>query len=89
MRFPVVLHSGDEIRFGVTVLDLPGCFSAGDTFDQALDLALEALDLHLDGIAEDGVVAPVPHTIAKHRANPDFSNGVRAAVEVDVSRFGR
>ena len=42
MRFPVVLHSDDGIRFGVTVPDLPGCFSAGDTFDAALDSVVEA-----------------------------------------------
>ena len=30
---------------------------------------------------------PVPRPIAEHRANPDFENGVWAAVEVDVSRF--
>jgi len=32
MRFPVVLHTDDGVRFGVTVPDLPGCFSGGDTF---------------------------------------------------------
>jgi len=37
MRYPVVLHSDDGIRYGVTVPDLPGCFSAGDTFDEALE----------------------------------------------------
>ena len=87
MRFPVVLHSDDDVRFGVTVPDLPGCFSAGDTFDQALDSVLEAIDLHLEGIIEDGGDVPVPHAIAEHRTNPDFSGGVWAAVEVDVSRF--
>jgi hypothetical protein len=35
MRISVVLHSGDGVRFGVTVPDLPGCFSSGDSFDYA------------------------------------------------------
>ncbi len=87
MRFPVVLHSDDGVRFGVTVPDLPGCFSAGDTFDAALDSVLEAIDLQLEGLTEDGGDIPVPHAIAEHRANPDFANGVWAVVEVDVSRF--
>lgn len=39
MRFPVVLHTDDGVRYGVTVPDLPGCFSSGDTFDAALDSA--------------------------------------------------
>lgn len=46
MRFPVVLHTDDGVRFGVTVPDLPGCFSAGDDFDDALSGALEAIELH-------------------------------------------
>jgi predicted RNase H-like HicB family nuclease len=87
MRFPVVLHTDDGIRFGVTVPDLPGCFSAGDTFDAALDSVLEAIDLHLEGLVEDGGEVPAPRPIAEHRANPNFSDGVWAAVDVDVSRF--
>ena len=87
MRFPVVLHSDDGVRFGVTVPDLPGCFSAGDTFDEALDSVLEAIDLHLEGVVEEGGEVPVPHAIAEHRANPDFADGVWAAVEVNVARF--
>ncbi|MDO5674767.1 MAG: type II toxin-antitoxin system HicB family antitoxin [bacterium] len=87
MRFPVVLHTDDGIRFGVTVPDLPGCFSAGDTFDEALDSVVEAIDLHLEGLTEEGGEIPVPRSIADHRKNPDFHDGVWAAVEVDVTRF--
>jgi predicted RNase H-like HicB family nuclease len=60
MRFPVVLHSDDGVRYGVTVPDLPGCFSAGDTFDDALASVVEAIDLHLEGVTEDGGDIPVP-----------------------------
>ncbi|MDR2365844.1 MAG: type II toxin-antitoxin system HicB family antitoxin [Zoogloeaceae bacterium] len=87
MRFPVVLHSDDGVRFGVTAPDLPGCFSAGDTFDEALDSMREAIALHLEGTEEEGGDLPVPRPIAFHRANPDFADGVWAFVEVDVSRF--
>ncbi len=87
MRFPVVLHTDDGVRFGVTVPDLPGCFSAGGTFDEALDSVVEAIDLHLEGLVEEGGDVPTPHPITEHRANPDFADGVWAAVEVDVSRF--
>lgn len=87
MRFPVVLHSDDGVRYGVTVPDLPGCFSAGDTFDAALDSVLEAIDLHLEGLVEDGGDIPAPCSVATHRANPDYADGVWAAVDVEVSRF--
>jgi predicted RNase H-like HicB family nuclease len=87
MRFPVVLHSDDGVRFGVTVPDLPGCFSAGDDFDQALTSAREAIELHLEGLVEEGGEVPVPSTITEHRANPDFADGIWAIVDIDVTRF--
>jgi len=82
MRFPIVLH-----RYGVTVPDLPGCFSAGETFEDALASVQEAIDLHLEGLIEDGGNAPVPRSISEHRANPNFADGIWAVVDVDVSRF--
>lgn len=37
MRYPVVIELGtDTTAFGVIVPDLPGCFSAGDTLDEAM-----------------------------------------------------
>ena len=87
MRFPVVLHTDDGVRYGVIVPDLPGCFSAGDTFDEALDSLHEAIELHLEGLIEEGGDVPVPRAIAAHRANPDFADGVWAAVDIDVSRY--
>lgn len=87
MRFPVVLHTDDGVRFGVTVPDLPGCFSTGDTFDAALDSVVEAIDLHVEGLTEEGSEIPVPRSIAEHRTNPDYAEGIWAVVEVDVSRY--
>lgn len=87
MRFPVVLHTDDGVRYGVTVPDLPGCFSAGDTFDDALDSVLEAIDLHLEGMIEEGGDIPVPRAISEHRANADYADGAWAVVEVNVARF--
>jgi predicted RNase H-like HicB family nuclease len=87
MRFPIVLHTDDGVRYGVTVPDLPGCFSAGDTLDEALENAREAIDLHLEGMAEDGEPLPEPCPVAEHQANPDYVGGVWAVVDVDVSRY--
>jgi len=87
MRFPVVLHTDDGTRFGVTVPDLPGCFSSGDSFDDALASVVEAIDLHLEGLIEEGGEVPSPCAISSHIGNPDYAGGVWALAEVDVSRF--
>jgi predicted RNase H-like HicB family nuclease len=87
MRFPVVLHTDDGTKFGVTVPDLPGCFSGGDTIDDALDSVREAIDLHLEGLTEDGEVVPTPRAIAEHEASGEFTDGIWAIVEVDTMKF--
>ncbi len=35
MRYPVLVHKDPESDYGVTVPDLPGCFSAGETLNEA------------------------------------------------------
>lgn len=87
MRYPIVLHTDDNIRYGVTVPDLPGCFSAGDTFDEAMESAKEAIDLHAEGLTEDGLDLPVARAIAEHQRNPDYVGGIWAVVDVDLSRY--
>ncbi|MFO7748660.1 MAG: type II toxin-antitoxin system HicB family antitoxin [Desulfobacteraceae bacterium] len=49
MKFPVVIHKDKDSDFGVTFPDLPGCFSAGDTIEEALANAQEAAECHIDG----------------------------------------
>lgn len=68
MRYPVVLHTDDGARWGVTVPDLPGCFSAGDSMDEALESIIEAIDLHLEGLTEGGRCAcPTSHRRASRQ----------------------
>jgi predicted RNase H-like HicB family nuclease len=51
----VAIESGDsEHAYGVLVPDLPGCFSAGDTLDEALTNGQEAILLHIEGLLDDG-----------------------------------
>lgn len=47
----------------------------------------EAIDLHLEGVVEDGVELPVRRAIGEHLANPDFAKGVWATVDVNLARF--
>ena len=87
MRYPVVLHTDDGIRYGVTVPDLPGCFSAGDSLEEALVSAEEAIELHLEGLVEEGHEPPAPGAVAAYQASPEYADGVWALVDVDISRF--
>jgi predicted RNase H-like HicB family nuclease len=57
------------------VPDLPGCFSAGDTLDKAIENAKESIELWLETVIDDGGEVPEPGSIAVHQANPDLLAG--------------
>ena len=87
MRYPLVIHKDPESDYGVTVPDLPGCFSAGTTLDEALENTREAIECHLEGLMLDGEPLPEPSPIEVHQGNPDYTGGVWAVVEADLSKL--
>jgi predicted RNase H-like HicB family nuclease len=89
MLYPIAIELGDDTHaYGVTVPDIAGCFSAGDTLEEAMVNVREAIEFHLEGMIEDGDDVPFPCDIAKHQQNPDFSvNYIWAIVDIDISRF--
>jgi predicted RNase H-like HicB family nuclease len=63
-RYPAVVHRGRRRNsYGVKFPDFPGCISAGDTAEEAFRLAEEALQLHVDGMVDDGEELPEPSSI--------------------------
>ena len=88
MKFIVAIEPGTETTaFGVVIPDLPGCFSAGDTLDEALDNAREAIELYYETLIEDGGSFPKMASLAEHQANPDYAGWIWAVVEIPVERY--
>lgn len=87
MRYSVVIHKDVDTDYGVTVPDLSGCFSAGDTVDNALIETIEAIECHIEGLLLDGEPIPAPKSIEFHRNNPDYADGIWAFVSVDLSKL--
>lgn len=88
MKFIIAIEPGKENQaFGVVVPDLPGCFSAGDTLDQALENAKEAIDLWCETVIEDGRMIPPSASLAHHQSNPEFDGWIWAVVDVPVERY--
>lgn len=86
MRYPIAIEPGDESHaFGVVVPDLPGCFSAGDTIDEAIDNAKEAIELWLETVIDEGEGISEPKSISEHQANPDYSGWIWAVVTIDLA----
>ena len=85
MRYPVILHTDDNKNFGVTVPDLPGCFSQGDSVKNALINAEEAILLHAETLIGDALQVPSPSDVidlAEFHGNE--SQAFLAYVDVDV-----
>jgi predicted RNase H-like HicB family nuclease len=88
MKFLIAIEPGtNTTAYGVVVPDLPGCFSAGDTLEDAFDNAREAIDVHCEILAEEGQHLPAPESMAVHQANPDFAHWVWAMVDVPVESY--
>jgi len=88
MRYPVAIESGDARHaWGVAVPDLPGCFSAGDTLEEALDQARDAILFHIEGLLDDGLPIPPAQPIEQHRGRREHKGRIWALVEVDLSQL--
>jgi predicted RNase H-like HicB family nuclease len=58
-RFPpVIVHNADEGGYWVEVPLLPGCYSQGETIDEALSNVREAIEVHLQRLKDDGQEVP-------------------------------
>lgn len=87
MQFPIVIHKDANSSYGVTVPDLPGCFSAGDTIEEAIESAHEAIACHIEGLLMDGEPIPEKAALETHQNREDSKDGIWALVGVDVSKL--
>lgn len=87
IHYPIVIHKDGASDYGVSVPDLPGCVTAGRSMDEALAMAREAIELHLEGMIEDAGVPPLPTPIETLQADPDWTGGVWAIVGVDEAEL--
>lgn len=87
MRYPVVIHKDEDSDFGVSVPDIPGCYSAGSTYDEALTNTIEAIECHLEGLLMDNESLPVGTTIDRWINDEEFQGGVWAFIDIDLSQI--
>ena len=85
MTFLVAIHKDPQSSYGVSVPDLPGCISAGDTISEALIMAKEAIELHLEGMLDDDLELPDPtESVEQWRNDPDYADAIWGVVKVDL-----
>ncbi|MBZ0271463.1 type II toxin-antitoxin system HicB family antitoxin [bacterium] len=76
LTYTILIHPAEEGGYWVSVPALPGCFTIGETIDEARENATEAILCHVKGLIKDGDEVPTEET------PPQISR-----VEVTISNF--
>ena len=79
MIYTVILTREEDGRYSVSVPALPGCLTWGETQEEAVRMAEEAIEGHLEVLGEDG--KPVPSDV------PDVRVSTRESAQVIVCRL--
>lgn len=75
-NYIAIIHKEAKTDFGISFPDFPGCITAGKTVDEAMDLAQEALALHIKGMIEDGEQLPAPSKLEDIMADTNYDDAV-------------
>ncbi len=64
-KYAVVIERGER-NLSAYVPDLRGCITTGRSLEEIEKNIREAIELHLEGLAEDGEVVPEPSTTVQY-----------------------
>lgn len=61
-QYTIILHPDEEQKgYTVTVPALPGCITEGDSIEQAIAMAKDAIHLYIESLIADGEPIPEEH----------------------------
>ncbi len=89
MQYPIFIHKDEHSDYGVTIPDLPGCFSTAGSIEEAIQNAHEAIECHLEALLMDNQELPPKKSIDQHLDQADFKDAMLAMVEVDFSKISK
>jgi antitoxin HicB len=64
--YKILLHKEPEGGYTVTVPALPGCVTYGETIDQSVEMAKEAIELYLESLIAHGDAIPSEEEYFEH-----------------------
>ena len=59
MEYTVIFHQAEEGGYWAEVPMLPGCYSQGETMDEAMRNIKEAIESHLEALRDDKQEIPI------------------------------
>jgi predicted RNase H-like HicB family nuclease len=84
MRYIAFIHKDPDSIYGVSFPDVPGCISAGDTIDEAVRNAVEALSGHIRMLEAYGDPVPSPRDFDAIMNDPDIAEDREGAMTTVV-----
>ncbi len=84
--YVALLRKQYDSDYGVDFPDFPGCITAGKTLEDARRMAVEAVQLHLEGMIEDGEPIPAPSPLDEIMADRHNRDAVAVLIDVAVRR---
>ncbi len=80
-----LVHKDDGTSYGVSFPDVPGCISAGDTLEEAVANAADALAGHFALMKADGEPIPSPRSFEQLKRDPEFVEDSAGAIVTVVT----
>ena len=65
MRYAIAVEKAGN-NYSAYVPDLPGCVATGSTIEETERKIREAIELHIEGMMEDGLPIPQPTSIVQY-----------------------
>lgn len=89
MFYPAYIHSDSDGSASGFFPDVPGCFFAGNSLDDAFQDARDALTSHFEALLEMDEALPLPDNVEAHLENhPDnFTGGQWLLVDINMKQF--
>jgi predicted RNase H-like HicB family nuclease len=78
--YVALVHKDKGTSYGMSFPDVPGCISAGDTFEEAVVNAAEALAGHLALLRADADTIPAPRSFEELKRDRDFVADAAGAI---------
>lgn len=89
MFYPAYIHSDKDGSASGFFPDVPGCYFAGDSLDDAFQDARDALTAHFEALYEIDERLPSPGIVEEHLVNNpgDFTGGQWLLVDINMKQF--
>ncbi|KAF5413435.1 MAG: hypothetical protein C5S49_08565 [Candidatus Methanogaster sp.] len=69
LSYRILLKREPEGGYTVTVPSLPGCVTYGDTIDESIEMAREAIELYIESLVEHGEEIPTSEGMLEYILN--------------------